>query len=372
MVRIKVDPSLLRLVSKKILQKAAELNHLTEEVNRINRALGWKTHMSQRVESEALNAYEKGQALARKMEEMSRYLDQTAAAFLEADNQGAASLATLPTSGGALWWMNRILPLGELGTFLDYLPQAAKELFAAILKPIYPLLPASMAIYTSAKLLDAPGWISTIEPATYLGDQEERTDSELSGFGKILEERRNRNKPKEVPIKSQEGLDNQGVKTVFGCVPTSVSMVLEYWHNQDSDNKTLSPQQLLDLNISDGDFTEGDGMRIDKIDDELSSIDYKSKTHQNSSREVLIDELAKGPVVATVRLGMKKTGRSHAVVVTGINENTNTVYINDPEEGTADTCTWDEFAASWGAKHVGPNGKELNFSTNNLLTIHPK
>ena len=372
MVRIKVDPSELQTASKKIMQKADELNRIIETVNRASRSTSWSALEKQKIDNLVNTAHNQAAGLVSMMEELSRNLNRSAAAFLEADNQGVANLADLPASGGAPWWMNRILPLGELGTFLDYLPETAKELFAAILRPIYPLLPASMAIYTSVKLLDSPAWVPTIVPATYLGDQEERTDSELSGFGKILEETRTRNKSKEVPIKSQQGLDNQGDETKFGCVPTSTSMVLEYWHNQDSDNKTLSPQQLLDLNISDGDFTEGDGMRIDKIDDELSSIDYKSKTHQNSSREVLIDELAKGPVVATVRLGMKKTGRSHAVVVTGINENTNTVYINDPEEGTADTCTWDEFAASWGAKHVGPNGKELNFSTNNLLTIHPK
>ena len=368
MPRIKIDPSELQVASKKILQKTDQLIRLSDSIKRAYGSLTWSVPQKQKIDNLVNTAHNQVAGLVSMMEELSRNLNRSAAAFLEADNQGVANLADLPASGGAPWWMNRILPLGELGTFLDYLPQAAKELFAAILRPIYPLLPASMAIYTSAKLLDSPAWIPTIVPATYLGDQEERTDSELSGFGKILEETRTRNKSKEVPIKSQQGLDNQGDETKFGCVPTSTSMVLEYWHNQDSDNKTLSPQQLLDLNISDGDFTEGKGMGIDEIADELSSLDYGSNVYQNSSREVLIDEVAKGPVVATVRLGMKTAGDSHAVVVTDINENTNTVNINDPWTGLDHTYSWDDFAASWGAKYVGPD----NISTNNLLTIHPK
>ncbi|NQS90807.1 MAG: C39 family peptidase [Chloroflexi bacterium] len=395
MTRILVDPEQLKSVSLHLRNKAADLNNLEGHVRRILGNLSWEARQKANVDGLVNEAHKQAKALTSQVEEMSSYLDRTVAAFLEADRQGVENLAQLPAGGGAPWWMNRIISLKESLTFLDYLPQAAKELWATILKPIYPLLPAGMAAYTSTKLLDSPAWIPALVPATYQGVQEERTNSERSGFGDLLEKYYGSSNSletldtpqataeaqwwKNVPTENQHVLKYNGKPTQWGCLPTSTGMVLDYWHNQDQKNKTISAQQLLDLNIEDKEWLEGSGMKLTKIGDELTELGYESQVYQGSSMDILdpgssknklIEEVNKGPVIANIRMNMSDSGYTHAVVVTGISEDGNSVRINDPYYKTSNTYSWEEFVASWGAKYADKDGKPV--STRNFLAIRPK
>ncbi|HQE91262.1 MAG TPA: C39 family peptidase [Anaerolineae bacterium] len=151
-----------------------------------------------------------------------------------------------------------------------------------------------------------------------------------------------------VPAISQQDLTYDGRETDFGCAPTAVSMVTEYWHQQDPDNQTSSAQELLDKNVEQGIF-EGRGMSVTNIHDELAALGYEAKDYSNANLETLKQEVAKGPVVAAVKLGMSTnmTEHNHSVVVTGISEN-NEVRINDPWTGESRTYSWNTFNASWG------------------------
>ncbi len=370
MVRIVVDPTLLKGASNSFRQKAAELNHLAAEVARASRSLGWSTHHKLRVESEASKAHNQAVALSAQIEEMSRYLDQTAAAFLEADNYSVESLSHLPPSGGAPWWMNRMISLEESLSFLDYLPQVVKEMLANILRPIHPYLPAGVLSFITMPLLEKPDWIPGAPPSVPQSSQQEQPVAEHSGFSELLQKEYLEAIPEtyvehNVPYYSQKGLmyDNR-TPTDWGCVPTSTSMVLDYWHDQDQHNKTLSPQGLLDLNIEDRDFTQGKGMGLDEIGDELFVLGYDSDLYKNSDKEKLLEAIKEGPVIAQVNLNMRTGGKDHAVVVTGFSEDGNNVMINDPWNDEGLSYTWEQFSSSWSADH----GSYQNI----FLTIGPK
>lgn len=152
----------------------------------------------------------------------------------------------------------------------------------------------------------------------------------------------------DVPLLSQQGLQYRGGNTAYGCTPTAVSMVLEYWHRQDENLGTLSAQEILDRNIAQGRFNAG--MSVTETHDEIQALGYRTvEDHINADFESLRRDVEKGPVVAVVKLGMRQTGTNHAVVVSGISEDGKWVKVNDPWDGRIHLYTREEFEASWGA-----------------------
>lgn len=157
-----------------------------------------------------------------------------------------------------------------------------------------------------------------------------------------------------VPVKSQGNLGGSAA-----CAPTSVSMILDYYHNQDGQNQTATPQELLTM-LDKGDFTQGKGMSLSRITDELQDLGYANISAQvDASQTDLQNHLQQGPVIATVMLDMKTnqltaTGSVvHAVVVKGISGDGQTVFINDPWTGSEVLLPVADFAATW---QRGSNG----------------
>lgn len=168
----------------------------------------------------------------------------------------------------------------------------------------------------------------------------------------------------DVPTQSQQGLELNGKPNAYACTPTSTSMVLDYWHNKDSKNKTMSAQELIDLNVKEGEFSST-GMSASDMHDEIKNLGYSvAEDHTNSDLDDLKNAVAQGPVIAVVKLGMKATGTNHAVVVTGISSD-NQVRINDPWDGKSKTYSLDEFSKSWGADY----GKGI--PKNNFIVFRP-
>lgn len=157
-----------------------------------------------------------------------------------------------------------------------------------------------------------------------------------------------------VPIKSQGTLGGSAA-----CAPTSVSMILDYYHNLDPQNKTAAPAELLAM-LDKGDFTHGKGMSLNQITDELQDLGYHDVTAQvDAGLSDLQNHLQQGPVITTVRLDMKSgqlaaTGSVvHAVVVKGLSADGQTVFINDPWTGSEVRLPVADFAATW---QGGKNG----------------
>lgn len=157
-----------------------------------------------------------------------------------------------------------------------------------------------------------------------------------------------------VPIKSQGTLGGSAA-----CAPTSVSMILDYYHSLDPQNKTAVPAELLAM-LDKGDFTHGQGMSLNEITDELQDLGYHNVTVQvDAGLSDLQNHLQQGPVITTVRLDMKSgqlaaTGSVvHAVVVKGLSADGQTVFINDPWTGREVRLPVADFAATW---QGGKNG----------------
>ncbi len=157
-----------------------------------------------------------------------------------------------------------------------------------------------------------------------------------------------------VPIKSQGTLGGSAA-----CAPTSVSMILDYYHNLDPQNKTAAPAELLAM-LDKGDFTHGQGMSLNQITDELQDLGYHNVTVQvDAGLSDLQNHLQQGPVITTVRLDMKSgqlaaTGSViHAVVVKGLSADGQTVFVNDPWTGSEVHLPVADFAATW---QGGKNG----------------
>lgn len=167
-----------------------------------------------------------------------------------------------------------------------------------------------------------------------------------------------------VPVKSQRALLYNGKSTQFGCVPTSVSMITDYWNQQNPNNKTWTSQKFLDLNIKQGEYNDGTGMSASNIHDELEKLGYSANDQTNASFDDLQSAVESGPVVALVKLGMKESGYNHAVVVTNIGED-GTIFVNDPWTGKSNQYNKETFINSWGASFGG------GAPTRNFVTIQP-
>ncbi|GAP13189.1 peptidase_C39 like family [Longilinea arvoryzae] len=172
-----------------------------------------------------------------------------------------------------------------------------------------------------------------------------------------------------VPVKSQKGLKADGKGTDYGCVPTSASMITDYWHDRDETNQTLSAQDLVNMNIEQKDFSADSGMAINKLENDLEPLGYEVETITGTADNAA-DQLTKlksavneGPVLANIHLGLTTNGYSHAVVVNAMTDEK--VTYNDPWTGTTETVAVTEFDKSWGASFG------LKYPVRNYVTIKP-
>ncbi|RLC70530.1 MAG: hypothetical protein DRI81_19000, partial [Chloroflexi bacterium] len=75
---------------------------------------------------------------------------------------------------------------------------------------------------------------------------------------------------------------------------------------------------------------------------------YETIERQASlNQQSLQTELENGPVLAQVHLNWGASGYAHMVTVTGMSEDGQTVYVNDPWTGEASEIAWSTFEKSW-------------------------
>jgi len=134
----------------------------------------------------------------------------------------------------------------------------------------------------------------------------------------------------------------------YECAPTSASMLLQYYHQQNPDHKAVAPQELIRKLGSR--FDPHKGIGADKLVEGLREMDLGYKTIEwqaKLNQEQLRAELQQGPVMAQVRLNLAASGYPHMVVVTGMSDDGKRVYLNDPWTGGRREVAWDTFERSW-------------------------
>ena len=158
----------------------------------------------------------------------------------------------------------------------------------------------------------------------------------------------------DVPVLSQEGLFLNGAPTGVGCVPVCIEMMTAWWNRTDPENPVLPAQEIIDKNADQGLYAAGRGMSSYAAADELAEIGYAHEMRLNSSKEELLEAFAlHGPVGVLVKTNWVPTTMNHAAVLTGYDEVTDTVTLNDPFYGSEVKWTWYAFDGIWGLNYAG-------------------
>lgn len=136
------------------------------------------------------------------------------------------------------------------------------------------------------------------------------------------------------------------------CLPTSMSMVLDHYHSQDTANQTASPNDLIGM-LDQGDGTVGNGVGLDRMNDDLAELGYHS-TVNTGNMDDLSNALKDGPVIVNSKVGLVSApvrdiqangSTNHAIVVKAINADT--VLVNDPWSGTEKSFSRETFEKIW-------------------------
>jgi hypothetical protein len=158
----------------------------------------------------------------------------------------------------------------------------------------------------------------------------------------------------EVPIYGQDTAGGSAA-----CAPTSMSMIMNYWHDQNSDLAGPSRDEVLQAAIDANYFEQGRGMDFNEAEKILDNYGYDASVQlfngdDAAMQSSLKEQLGNGPVMAMVSLDTKadqlvsEGGVAHAVVIAGISNDGSMVRIHDPwEGGRAVDMSWDAFKGAW-------------------------
>lgn len=293
-----------------------------------------------------------GQTLAARMEQEVAEWEQTSATLA-----GFSTPTSVVSGGGLNWYILPFIPVAPVFTPLFFLPWPDK--LPDWLHDLYrKLFPADI-------------------PVSSPDENPHSTDTETE-LGKLLDEQPTPAKPSpkvdetqsthhgdydiyhDVPPKSQGNSYGNAA-----CLPTSVSMVTDYYHGKDGSNKAVSTDEFLDM-LDKGDGQKGVGVGLDRLNDDLSEVGYDNVKNFQSDMTGLKDQLKNGPVVVNVKVDLLsipersiKEGNTynHAMVVKAISGTD--VLVNDPWTGKEIEMPQDQFERMW------KNGESW------VQTIHP-
>ncbi len=177
----------------------------------------------------------------------------------------------------------------------------------------------------------------------------------------------------DVPVISQDGLFLEGVPTGVGCVPACIEMMTTWWNNADTLYPVLSAQEVIDRNAEEGLYVAGRGMSSASAADELAEIGYTHHMYLNSSKEELLSAFREhGPVGVLVKTNWVPTTMNHAAVLTGYDEATDTVTLNDPFYGAEVSWSWEAFDGIWGLNYAGDRDYSGNVVRRVFFEIYPE
>lgn len=177
----------------------------------------------------------------------------------------------------------------------------------------------------------------------------------------------------DVPVLSQEGLLLNGAPTGVGCVPVCIEMMTAYWNSIHPDLAVLTAQEVIDRNAEQGLYVAGRGMSSMSAADELAEIGYSHEMVFNSSRDELISALEKhGPVGVLVKTNWVPTTMNHAAVLTGYDQESDTVTLNDPFYGSVVRWNWESFDGIWGLNYAGDRDYSGEVVRRVYFTIYPQ
>ncbi len=254
-------------------------------------------------------------------------------------------VGSLPFSGGEAGYMS-VIPMGvvvSVGLLISNLPQWLSSFLNRLFPP--PVIVSPLPT----------------NPST--------TSSETSGFGELLK----KSPPAESPVATASAQPITPVQspdkkydtyydilaksqgTLYGsaaCFPTSISMVMDYYHAKNSDFKTATPKELVDM-LDPGDGSSA-GIGLDKLENDVAELGYKSTPPYQSNMDDLSTKLKEGPVIVNMGVSLISQpdrdiqgagNTNHSMLVKGINADS--VVVNDPWSGAEKIYPRETFEKMW-------------------------
>lgn len=135
------------------------------------------------------------------------------------------------------------------------------------------------------------------------------------------------------------------------CGPTSVSMIMDYYHQKDAHNLNATPQEIIS-GLDKGDGTLGSGISLSRLDDDIQEYGYQVNWQTSASLDDLKKTLKEGPAIINGMVDLKGqdidipgSQVNHSMVVKGISPEK--VIINDPWSGTEKEIPINDFQTMW-------------------------
>jgi len=231
------------------------------------------------------------------------------------------------------------------GTVLQSL--ANDGTYEPINSPQLNILNAASEVTVTESVVNRPSGLPLLDQVAYRFNTLVRRVEGQSRSGTILYD---------VPVKAQGNLLNG-----TACVPTAVSMVLDYYHKNNSQLQSATISQFI-ADLNPGDITPGIGISISDIIDNLNALGYHNSFYKVSPKINLSDlkfYLQDGPVIVQTGLDLGHNPRrilgigdkQHALVVRGFSQDGQTVYVNDPWSGSQLELQLSYFLDMWNNGH---------------------
>jgi hypothetical protein len=384
-MRILVQPERLRQAAQELRRAQESWQGQAARLRQVFSNLDWETRQRLEVEGQVQQAVALAESLAARAGEKAAFLEAAAARFEQADSQGAQGLGRVEyiilhpewfipwdfswTDLRSVLPLTRLVPLAGGGTVtglglfasLTWLGSAVKGLAEQIWawlqgRPEKFLSPVPEDEPAIPKGRLAQTILSGLEKARREQEQKQATSS-----GRVIQSievdtpKERTQPPPDFSIYHPITPQSQGDEYErAACFPTSVSMVLDYYHSRNPSNRFASRDDLIAM-LDPGDGTKGKGVGLDRLNDDLSELGYTAIT-RSGSMDDLRNFLREGPVIVNLKvdlIGLPGSGDirlghtyDHSVVVKGISDNA--VLINEPWSGKEKVIDRATFEQMWG------------------------
>lgn len=345
---------------------SVEIQALRESIQRL--ATIWDGGASDQFQGEAENLLRQ---LMQQLESLSILADRATREVQEwedVDNHGAQSMYGLGSQ--IIFQSGSSLPFpGGLGSIPSY-NNAILPLFTALsIIPFFENLPTWLDSFLNKFF--APS--ATVSPTAEIPTPQMQTPdaSVTTPLGELnkqtMQAADESEKPANIQYDTSYDILPKSQGTLYGgaaCMPTSTSMVLDHYHAQNPNNQTATPDSLIGM-LDKGDGTWGNGIGLDKMNDDLAELGYTTTVSSGNMGD-LDAALKDGPVIVNSQVGLVSSPArdilpngsvNHAIVVKAINSDS--VVVNDPWSGTEKIFSRPTFEKMW------------NGGSNYMIAIRP-
>lgn len=370
MAQIRINTEHAREVGRRLIAAGDRLAEIGHELQRAIGSLdtwAWDGHSRWRAEPLLSRVRPESAQVSQQLSDLGHRLARIADAFEQADGRSAAGVAAIPwfiPEPLLGWRTNPALRMGMLlaggggaaAIALTRLPAVGMEAQVSFIERLKGI-PSSVAAWLSPAVATVARWFGWSKESAGAIPLEPK---ETPGFRPVPPPQPSPTMTaKVIAARVPDHLLTPALKQTarsYECGPTAASMVLNYWNRRDSKYQARTPQELIQG--LDGRFNPKSGINADELVAGLKEMNLGYETIERRTlldKQALRKELENGPVIAQVHLNWGTSGYPHMVTVTGMSEDGQVVYVNDPWTGEMLEKAWGDFERSWtfGGKYSG-------------------